>query len=249
MNTPYVKIRRAIKSALLLLALAVFAVLIYQFGISAGEQSCKFVESNEIDSPENSVDLSENNDYSPQLVLKNDNYKVYRFSQGLNHLDLNNDGYNDNVFVSHIVGADYYDYHINANTDIYNFYINHPSFSGFDGHWKLVTKESPGKQIDKFERDFSTLEEMGCNGGSALRIVQTKNNETLLALIDENSGEEDGCNTRVIFSIFILKKSGNLVGSDYIFSHVKDVVGQTRGQCISYLGDKDIEYAIEQTGY
>ena len=43
--------------------------------------------------------------------------KIYSFSQGLNNIDLNFDGLDDAVFVSHIIGADYYDYHVVFDRD------------------------------------------------------------------------------------------------------------------------------------
>jgi len=61
---------------------------------------------------------------SVNLEYEDDDAKIYSFSQGLNNIDLNFDGLDDAVFVSHIIGADYYDYHVFFDRDIYSFYIN-----------------------------------------------------------------------------------------------------------------------------
>jgi uncharacterized protein YceK len=180
----------------------------------------------------------------PILTYSDDNFKIYSFNAGDNALDLNFDGVDDYVFVSHITGADYYDYHTNANMDIYNFFINYAN-PDLPNSWNMVTKEIPNKKIINFDKDFTTTELMGCNGGSVLRIAQTKN-ETFLIAAKENRGEKDGANTRVLFSIYKLKTSGNLKGSDYIFSLVKDVVGESRGCYIKELTDKDIVGALQK---
>ncbi len=185
----------------------------------------------------------------PTIIYSDDSYKVYSFNKGINGLDLNFDLIDDYIFVSHINGADYYDYHVTADRDIYNFFINHKRNAPLSSYWNIITKEMPGKKIDQFERDFVVQELLGCNGGGTLRIVQTKNNETLLVLIDENPKEEDGCNTRVRFNIYKLRTSGSIAGSDYIFSFVKEVVGESRGNSIEELGDKDIVSAIKKVNF
>jgi len=172
-----------------------------------------------------------------------ENYRVFSFNPGINHLDLNFDGIEDNIFVSHINGADYFDYHIDANRDIYNFFINNQSY------WNIVTKEALNKKIDVFERDFVVKDLLACNGGNILRIVQTKNNETLLVFIEENTDEKDGANTRVKFSIYKLKMSGEIAGSDYIFSLIKRVIGTSVGCHIDKLGDADLIDAIKEAGF
>ncbi len=185
--------------------------------------------------------------FQPEIIYSNDNYKVYSFNQGVNRIDLNFDMVDDYIFVSHINGADYYDYHIRADRDVYNFFINNErSELHLPSYWNIVTKEIPDKKIDQFDRDFVVLELLGCNGGGTLRIIQTSKNETLLVLIDENPNEKDGANTRVRFNIYKLQKSGEIAGSDYIFSFIEEVIGESRGCYIDMLGDKDIISAIEK---
>lgn len=185
----------------------------------------------------------------PTIVYSDDNYKIYSFNPGINHLDLNFDKVDDYIFVSHINGADYYDYHTLADRDVYNFFIDNKRGAPLSSYWNIITKEIPNKKIDQFERDFVILDLLGCNGGDLLRLVQTNNKETLLVLIDENSNEKDGSNTRVKFNIYKLKKSGEITGSDYIFSFVKTVVGESRGCGIYELGDKDIVAAIQKANF
>ena len=183
------------------------------------------------------------------LILSDNNYKVYSFTPGINYLDLNFDKIDDYIFMSHISGIDYYDYHTLSQRNIYNFFINNKEDnSNLPNYWSIVTKEIPNKRIDEFERNFSALESLGCNGGEALRLIQTKE-ETFLALIDENPKEKDHSNTRVRYAIYKLKKSGNLAGSDYIFSFIDEVIGKSRGCGIDGLGDKDIIYAIQKIGF
>jgi len=194
--------------------------------------------------------VSEQSKLQPIIIYKDDNYKVYSFKPGINRLDLNFDGLEDYVFVSHINGADYYDYHVLADKDVYNFFIdNERDDLNLPSYWNIVTKEISNKKIYQFERDFLIPELLGCNGGGTLRLVQTKKNETLLVLIDENPKEKDGCNTRVRFNIYKLYMSGNIAGSDYIFSFVKEVVGESRGNGIGGLGDKDIISAIQKANF
>lgn len=158
----------------------------------------------------------------PKIIYSDDDYSVYSFNPGVNRIDLNFDMVDDYIFVSHINGADYYDYHIRADRDIYNFFINNDrSESHLPSYWNIITKEMPDKKIDQFDRDFVVLELLGCNGGDVLRIVQTNKNETFLVLVDENSNEKNGANTRVRFNIYKLQKSGKIAGSDYIFSFIK----------------------------
>lgn len=131
----------------------------------------------------------------PILTYSDDNFKIYSFNAGGNNLDLDFDGVDDYVFVSHITGADYYDYHTNANMDIYNFFINYTNLDS-QNSWNIITKEIPNKQIIDFDRDFAITELMGCNGGGVLRIAQTKN-ETFLITAKENTKEKDGANTEL----------------------------------------------------
>jgi hypothetical protein len=181
----------------------------------------------------------------PVLTQNEDIFKIYSFNAGGNHLDLDFDGVDDYIFVSHITGADYYDYHTNANRDIYSFYINYANPEA-PNSFNIITKEIPNKKIVDFDRDFDIQEPLACNGGSILRIAQTKN-ETFLVTAKENPGEEDGAKTRVLFSIYKLKLAGNLRGSDYIFSLVKDVAGESRGCHIEDLANKDIISALQKT--
>ena len=125
------------------------------------------------------------------LEQENDKIKIYSFAPGNNYIDLNFDGTDDNVFVSHIVGADYYDYHTNANTDVYNFFIKKSS------NWNIITKENKDKKILDFERDFLISEIMGCNGGKILKIAQT-NNRTFLIITKNNNKEPDQSKTKAI---------------------------------------------------
>lgn len=189
------------------------------------------------------------NSFQPIIIYNNDNYKVYSFNSGINRLDLNFDGLEDYIFVSHINGADYYDYHTTADRDIYNFYINNKREAPLSSYWNIITKEIPNKKIVDFERDFVVPELLGCNGGGTLRIAQTVKKETLLILISNNQKEEDGSNTSVIFNIYKLNKSGNIAGSDYIFSFVKEVIGDSKGCGVLELGDKDIISAIQKAGF
>lgn len=181
----------------------------------------------------------------PILTQSDDIFKIYSFNAGGNNLDLDFDGVDDYIFVSHISGADYYDYHTNANRDIHSFYINYANPEA-PNSFNIITKEISNKKIVDFDRDFDIQEPMACNGGSILRIAQTKN-ETFLVIAKENPGEEDGAKTRVLFSIYKLKLAGNLRGSDYIFSLVKDVVGESRGCRIEDLANKDIINALQKT--
>lgn len=181
----------------------------------------------------------------PILTQSDDIFKIYSFNDGGNNLDLDFDGVDDYIFVSHITGADYYDYHTNANRDIYSFYINYANPEA-PNSFNIITKEIPNKKIVDFDRDFDVQEPMACNGGNILRIAQTKN-ETFLVIAKENPGEEDGTKTRVLFSIYKLKLAGNLMGSDYIFSLVKDVVGESSGCRIEDLANKDIISALQKT--
>lgn len=174
------------------------------------------------------------------LDQKNDNVKIYSFAPGNNFIDLNFDGLDDNVFVSHIVGADYYDYHTNANTDIYNFFIQK------DNSWNIVTKEDKNKKILEFERDFLISEIMGCNGGKVLKIAQT-NNKTFLIITRNNNKEPSQSKTKAIFSIYELKESGNLRGSDYIFVFIKDVLGSISGCGVDDLTNQEILEIVEKT--
>lgn len=173
------------------------------------------------------------------LDQENDNIKIYSFAPGNNFIDLNFDGFDDNVFVSHIVGADYYDYHTNANTDIYNFFIQK------DNSWNIVTKEDKNKKILEFERDFLISEIMGCNGGKVLKIAQT-NNQTFLIIVKNNNKAIDQSKTTAIFSIYELKESGELRGSDYIFVFIKDVFGSISGCGIDDLSNQEILETIEK---
>lgn len=172
------------------------------------------------------------------LEQEDDKIKIYSFAPGNNYIDLNFDGTDDNVFVSHIVGADYYDYHTNANTDVYNFFIKKSS------NWNIVTKENKDKKILDFERDFLISEIMGCNGGKVLKIAQT-NNKTFLIITKNNNKEPDQSKTKAIFSIYELKESGDLIGSDYIFVFIKDVFGSIPGCGIDDLSNQEILEVIK----
>lgn len=205
------------------------------------------IDSNVVNNkPNDGIEISS---LKPTLINSNYDYKVYSFNSGINRLDLNFDGLDDYIFVSHINGADYYDYHILADRDVYNFFIDNERGGNLSSYWNIVTKEIPNKKIDEFERDFIIEELLGCNGGSILRIVQTNNNETLLVVINENPNEEYGNNTRVRFNIFKLKKSGEINGSDYIFSPINSFIGESRGCGIEKLGDKDLINAIKKAGF
>ncbi len=173
------------------------------------------------------------------LDQENDNIKIYSFAPGNNFIDLNFDGFDDNVFVSHIVGADYYDYHTNANTDVYNFFIQEGN------SWNIVTKEDKNKKILDFERDFLISEIMGCSGGKVLKIAQT-NNQTFLIIVKNNNKAIDQSKTTAIFSIYELKESGELRGSDYIFVFIKDVFGSISGCGIDDLSNQEILETIEK---
>lgn len=199
--------------------------------------------------PQNKYQSSDNTNetkFDPILVLSDFNYKVYSFKPGLNYLDLNFDNLIDNIYVSHIEGTDYYGYRLTANADIYNFFINRKIDISEDNYWNIVTKEVPGKKIDLYERDFFVPTIMGCNSGKSLRIVQTKNRETLLVLIERNKNNTDPCNSNVKFNIYKLIMSGNLNKSDYIFSFIHEVMGKSNGSEIDILGDQDIIKAIEE---
>jgi len=172
------------------------------------------------------------------LEQEDDKTKIYSFAPGNNYIDLNFDGADDNVFVSHIVGADYYDYHTNANTDVYNFFIKKSS------NWNIITKENMDKKILDFERDFLISEIMGCNGGKVLKIAQT-NNKTFLIITKNNNKEPDQSKTKAIFSIYELKESGDLIGSDYIFVFIKDVFGSIPGCGIDDLSNQEILEVIK----
>ncbi len=177
---------------------------------------------------------------TPIEICADDDYKVYSFRSGLNIIDLNFDGVKDNVFVSHICGADYYDYHVVSDRDVYNFFIFNKNYYNDPGSWNIVTKENPNKKIDKFKRSFSVSELLGCNGGDVLRIVQTKSKETFLVLSHASDNKSDGCKISVVFDIYKLKKTGHIAGSDYIFSFVKNVVGESHGSGVGATADKDI---------
>lgn len=182
----------------------------------------------------------------PTIKYSDDNYKIYSFNSGINRLDLNFDKKDDYIFVSHINGADYYDYHVTADRDVYNFFIDNKREAPLSSYWNIITKEISNKKIDQFERDFVVQELLGCNGGGTLRLVQTRKNETLLVLINENIKEKDKNNTSVVFNIYKLKKSGNIAGSDYLFSFIKEVVGDSKGCGVEKLGDKDIISVIQK---
>lgn len=173
------------------------------------------------------------------LDQENDKIKIYSFVPGNNFIDLNFDGLDDNVFVSHIVGADYYDYHTNANTDIYNFFVQEG-----DG-WNIVTKEDKNKKILDFERDFLISEIMGCTGGKVLKIVQT-NNQTFLIIAKNNNKAIDRSKTTVIFSVYELKESGELRGSDYIFVFTKDILGSISGCGVDDLTNQEILEVVKK---
>lgn len=111
--------------------------------------------------------------------------------------------------------------------------------------WNIVTKEAADKTIIDFDRDFVITEPMACNGGKVLRVAQAKD-ETFLIIAEKNPGEEDDANIRILFNVYQLKKSGNLVGSDYIFSLVDTVIGESRGCGVEKLVDKDIVGVIHE---
>lgn len=174
----------------------------------------------------------------PNLVYSDDTFKMYSFNSGGSFIDLNFDGVDDYVFMSHITGADYYDYHTNANRDIYNFFINYNNSEELNS-FNLVTKEVLDEKIINFDRDFVVADLMGCNSGGVLRVVKAQD-ETFLITAKENPGEVDGANVKVLFNVYILNRSGELRGSDYMFSLLNSVAGQSRGCGIQNLFDKDI---------
>lgn len=197
--------------------------------------------SNKITPPANTEEsgvVTESSASKPILTYNDSSFEIYSFGPGGNNLDLNFDGIDDYIFVSHITGADYYDYHTNANKDIYNFYINYANTEQ-PNSFNIVTKEIPNKKIFDFERDFVIAEQMGCNGGQVLRVAKTKN-ETFIIIASENQGEKDGANTRAIFNIYKLGLSGEIRGSDNIFKFVKSIVGESVGCGVEELMNKDI---------
>ncbi len=213
----------------------IIVILFLLSGCSGVEIESKTEESN--------IDL-EITSSGPKITYSDDFFIIYSFSDGSNSLDLNFNGTDDYIFVSHITGADYYDYHINANRDIYSFFINYANPES-PNSWNIITKEVSDKKIIDFDRDFVITEPMGCNGGRVLRIVQTKD-ETFLIIAGKNPGEKDGADIRVMFDIYKLKSSGKLRGSDYIFSFIDSIVGESRGCGIEKLANKDISNIIQE---
>ena len=67
-----------------------------------------------------------------------------------------------------------------------------------------------------------------------------------LILIDENPEEKDGSNTRARYNIYKLKKSGKTSGSDYIFSFVREIIGNSGGCGIGALGDEGIIDVVKE---
>ncbi|MCK5510975.1 hypothetical protein KAI65_05565 [Candidatus Parcubacteria bacterium] len=190
--------------------------------------------------------ITEESSSQPKIIFSDDNCKVYSFNSGINRLDLNFDKIDDYIFVSHINGADYYDYHTIADRDIFNFFIRNERDGNLQSYWNIVTREEVGKKIDKFDRDFVISELLGCNGGGTLRLVQTKKSETFLILIDKNTEEKDGSDIKARYNIYKLKKSGKISGSDYIFSFVKEIIGNSSGCGIETLGDKGIVDVVKE---
>lgn len=159
---------------------------------------------------------------SVNLEYEDGEAKIYSFSQGLNNIDLNFDGLDDAVFVSHIIGADYYDYHVFFDRDIYSFYINNQRTEPNSYYWSLVTKEISDKKIGEFERDFVVPGILGCSGGGLLRLAQI-NNATYLLLVSSTENSRD---TSIQVKIYKLGLSGSLRGSDYIFSYVDTFISK-----------------------
>jgi len=180
---------------------------------------------------------------SVNLEYEDDDAKIYSFSQGLNNVDLNFDGLDDAVFVSHIIGADYYDYHVFFDRDIYSFYINNQRTEPNSDYWSLVTREIIGKKIGDFDKDFVVPEILGCNGGGLLRLAKI-NNVTYLLLISpvENNNKSD-MNVKV--EIYKLTLSGNLRGSDYIFSYVDTFISKDADCGIESIYEAEIPNIVK----
>jgi len=178
---------------------------------------------------------------SVNAEYEDDVAKIYYFSQGLNNIDLNFDGLDDAVFVSHITGADYYDYHVFFDRDIYSFYINNKRTEPSSDYWSLVTKEIPDKKIGDFDKDFVVPEILGCNGGGLLRLAKI-NNTTYLLLV---SPVENNDGMKIKVEIYKLGLSGEVRGSDYIFSYVDTFISKETGCGIENIYNKETPNIVE----
>ncbi len=187
------------------------------------------------------------NDYqapsSINLEYEDDDAKIYSFSQGLNNIDLNSDGLDDAVFVSHITGADYYDYHVFYDRDIYSFYINNKRTEPNSDYWSLVTREITGKKIGDFDKDFVVPEILGCNGGGLLRLAKINNLNYLLLISPVENDNKSDMNVQV--EIYKLTLSGNLRGSDYIFSYVDTFISKDADCGIESIYEAEIPNIVE----
>ena len=186
----------------------------------------------------------------PELVYDEGKYKVYAFNNNLQGIDLNSDGITDVVIKSRIIGADYYSAHEVSERDVYSFYIDRAEDTPGQEYFNIVTKESLGGKIGDFDRDF-VMRNLGvpaCNAGETLRIVfNNEASSTVLAIVKMENG--DSFENYANFELYKLKKSGNVYGSDYIFSYVKTVRSRYASCDLEQFANVDVVTAVKEAGF
>lgn len=185
-----------------------------------------------------------------ELVYNEGKYKVYAFNNSMQGIDLNSDGITDVVIKSRIIGADYYSAREVSERDVYSFYIDRAEDTPGQEYYNIVTKESLVGKIGEFDRDF-VMRNLGvpaCNAGETLRIVF--NNEaysTVLAIVKMENG--DSFKNYANFELYKLKKSGNVSGSDYIFSYLKTVRSRYASCDLEQFANIDVVTAVKEAGF
>ena len=186
----------------------------------------------------------------PELVYNEGKYKVYAFNNSMQGIDLNSDGITDVVIKSRIIGADYYSAREVSERDVYSFYIDRAEDTPGQEYYNIITKESLGGKIGEFDRDF-VMRNLGvpaCNAGEALRIVfNNEASSTVLAIVKMENG--DSFKNYANFELYKLKKSGNVSGSDYIFSYLKTVRSRYASCDLEQFANVDVVTAVKEAGF
>lgn len=191
----------------------------------------------------------------PTIVYSDEHYKVYSFDGYISVLDINFDNIPDVITKAQISGMDYHDWHEISEFYVYNFFIDKTlDMPNNEEYLNLVTKEVSGKKIEEFDRDFAIQYIKGaCNKNETLRLVTIDGVKTILVIIKtENKKGTNGdikSEQYANYELYELKSTGNRVGSDYIFSHLKTVRSKYASCDMDQFSNKNIVNIIKEEGF